>query len=55
MMLLYFNAVSKERLKQEILEQKDRQLQELATYSQHVRNALWEMLGAFRVMITWIF
>ena len=47
MMLLYFNAVSKERLKQEILEQKDRQLQELATYSQHV-EMLYGEIRAFR-------
>ncbi len=46
-MLLYFNAVSKERLKQEILEQKDRQLQELATYSQHV-EMLYGEIRAFR-------
>ena len=47
MMLLYFNEVSKERLKQEILEQKDRQLQELATYSQHV-EMLYGEIRAFR-------
>ena len=46
-MLLYFNAVSKERLKQEILEQKDRQLRELATYSQHV-EMLYGEIRAFR-------
>ena len=46
-MLLYFNTVSKERLKQEILEQKDRQLQELATYSQHV-EMLYGEIRAFR-------
>ena len=52
-MLLYFNAVSKERLETRDSRAKDRQLQELATYSQHV-EMLYGRFVPF-VMITWIF
>jgi len=46
-MLLYLNAVSKEKLEKEIIEQKDTQLNELSSYSHHVES-LYEEFRNFR-------
>lgn len=46
-MLLYLNAVSKEKLEKEIIEQKDTQLNELSSYSHHVES-LYEEIRNFR-------
>ena len=46
-MLLYLNAVSKEKLEKEIIEQKDTQLNELSSYSHHVES-LYEEIRSFR-------
>ena len=46
-MLLYLNAVSKEKLEKEIIEQKDTQLNELSIYSHHVES-LYEEIRSFR-------
>ena len=46
-MLLYLNAVSKEKLEKEIIEQKDTQLNELSSYSHHVES-LYDEIRSFR-------
>ena len=46
-MLLYLNAISKEKLEKEIIDQKDTQLNELAIYSHHVES-LYEEIRSFR-------
>ena len=46
-MLLYLNAISKEKLEKEIIEQKDTQLNELSSYSHHVES-LYEEIRSFR-------
>lgn len=46
-MLLYVNASSKEKLEQEIVAQKDRQLKELSNYSHHVES-LYSEIRSFR-------
>ena len=46
-MLLYLNAISKEKLEKEIIEQKDTQLNELSIYSHHVES-LYEEIRSFR-------
>ena len=46
-MLLYVNATSKEKLEQEIVAQKDRQLKELSNYSHHVES-LYSEIRSFR-------
>ena len=45
-MLLYLNAISKEKLEKEIIEQKDTQLNELSSYSHHVES-LYEEIRSF--------
>ena len=45
--LLYLNAISKEKLEKEIIEQKDTQLNELSSYSHHVES-LYEEIRSFR-------
>ena len=45
--LLYLNAVSKEKLEKEIIDQKDTQLNELSSYSHHVES-LYEEIRSFR-------
>ena len=46
-MLLYLNAISKEKLEKEIIDQKDTQLNELSIYSHHVES-LYEEIRSFR-------
>ena len=46
-MLLYLNAISKEKLEKEIIKQKDTQLYELSSYSHHVES-LYEEIRGFR-------
>ncbi len=46
-MLLYLNSTSKEKLKEEILKQKDMQLSELSNYSRHIEN-LYGEIRSFR-------
>ena len=46
-MLLYLNSTSKEKLKEEILKQKDIQLSELSNYSHHIEN-LYGEIRSFR-------
>ena len=46
-MLLYLNAISKEKLEKEIIDQKDTQLNELSSYSHHVES-LYEEIRSFR-------
>lgn len=46
-MLLYLNSTSKEKLKEEILKQKDMQLRELSNYSRHIEN-LYSEIRSFR-------
>lgn len=46
-MLLYLNAVSKEKLEKEIIDQKDTQLNELSIYSHQVES-LYEEIRSFR-------
>ena len=46
-MLLYLNAISKEKLEKEIIKQKDTQLYELSSYSHHVES-LYEEIRNFR-------
>ncbi len=46
-MLLYLNAISKEKLEKEIIDQKDTQLNELSIYSHHV-ELLYEEIRSFR-------
>lgn len=46
-MLLYINATSKEKLEQEVVAQKDRQLKELSNYSHHVES-LYSEIRSFR-------
>ena len=46
-MLLYLNAISKEKLEKEIIDQKDTQLSELSSYSHHVES-LYEEIRSFR-------
>ena len=45
--LLYLNAISKEKLEKEIIDQKDTQLNELSIYSHHVES-LYEEIRSFR-------
>ena len=45
--LLYLNAISKEKLEKEIIKQKDTQLYELSSYSHHVES-LYEEIRGFR-------
>ena len=46
-MLLYLNAISKEKLEKEIIDQKDTQLNELSIYSHQVES-LYEEIRSFR-------
>ena len=46
-MLLYLNAISKEKLEKKIIDQKDTQLNELSIYSHHVES-LYEEIRSFR-------
>ena len=46
-MLLYLNAISKEKLEKEIIKQKDTQLYELSSYSHHIES-LYEEIRGFR-------
>lgn len=46
-MLLYLNAISKEKLEKEIIKQKNTQLYELSSYSHHIES-LYEEIRGFR-------
>ena len=51
-MLLYFQCGVQRTVETKFLEQKDRQLQELATYSQHV-EMLYRRFVPFVIDFTW--